>query len=481
MKNKSIWLDVKNKALKQVKKDLVCDALIIGGGITGLSILYQLRKNNVNALLVERNKCGEGITARSTAKITYLQEKQYMNIRKFGSVVKAQTYLQSQIKAIKILKQIIQNENISCDLIKANSYLFTNDIKNKNKLIDEYNFLKASGVKAEFLTASSKFKWAIKVSDTYMFHPVKYVLGLKQILKDYIYENSRLESYQKENGFYKCLVNGHTILAKYLIIATYYPYFIAPLYLPFKSHCETSYIGALKINGFENINAINIDKETISFRYHAIENDNYLIYLCNSLNTSNIKNIEDNFNNLRKKYNFQYIWSNKDIITNDYLPLIGKINKNDDTLLIACGYNTWGMTNGTLAGVIIKDLILKKENQYIDLFRPDRALNLNKVIRFFPDAYSSLKAILKSNARNCNNVNVIYTKINGKDVAIYKDENGKDHIVFNRCSHMKCGIVFNKVEKTWDCLCHGSRYDIDGKCINGPSNYDISFDLEVKK
>ena len=72
--------------------------------------------------------------------------------------------------------------------------------------------------------------------------------------------------------------------------------------------------------------------------------------------------------------------------------------------------------------------------------------------------------------------NSFYTvKINGEKVAIYKDTNGKEHIVYNRCPHMKCGIVFNEVENTWDCLCHGSRFDLDGKCIEGPSNYDISF------
>ena len=104
MKNKSIWLDVKNKALKRVTKDLECDTLVVGGGITGMSTLYQLRKNNVKTLLIERNKCGEGVTARSTAKITYLQEKEYMNIRKFGKVDLAKGYLESQITAVKELK-----------------------------------------------------------------------------------------------------------------------------------------------------------------------------------------------------------------------------------------------------------------------------------------------------------------------------------------------------------------------------------------
>lgn len=475
MKNKSIWLDVKNKALKRVTKDLECDTLVVGGGITGMSTLYQLRKNNVKALLIERNKCGEGVTARSTAKITYLQEKEYMNIRRFGKVDLAKGYLESQITAVKELKRIIDKENITCDLKKSESLLFTNDEENKVKLLEEYNFLKESGVDAEFVENRENFKYAIKVSDTYMFHPVKYVIGLKNILQEYVCENSKLEKISREDGVYKCYVNDHVIKCRHVVIATHYPYFILPLLFPFKNHVETSYVGAVKVREFKNINAINIDDETISYRYHQDDKNNYLIYLTNSMASPNIKSIKGNFENLKKKYNFDYVWSNKDILTNDYLPLIGKLDEDDDGVLLACGYNTWGMTNATLASMILRDIILKRQNKYIELFRPDRLLSWNKVVRFFPDAYGNVKAILKSNKGNVNNSRVIYTKLDGKNVAIYKDENNREHIVLNRCPHMKCGLVFNEVEKTWDCLCHGSRYDIDGKCIEGPSNHDITF------
>ena len=475
MKNKSIWLDVKNKALKRVTKDLECDALVVGGGITGMSTLYQLRKNNVKALLIERNKCGEGVTARSTAKITYLQKKENMNIRRFGKADLAKGYLESQLAAVKELKRIIDKENILCDLKKSESLLFTNDEENKVKLLEEYNFLKESGVAAEFIENGENFKYAIKVSDTYMFHPVKYVIGLKNILQECVYENSKLEKISREDGICKCFVNNHVIKCRHVVIATHYPYFILPLLFPFKNHVETSYVGAVKVREFKNVNAINIDNETISYRYHQDDKNNYLIYLTNSMASPNIKSIKGNFENLKKKYNFDYVWSNKDIITNDYLPLIGKLDEDDNGVLLACGYNTWGMTNATLASMILRDIILKRQNKYIELFRPDRLLSWNKVVRFFPDAYGNVKAILKSNKGNVNNSRVIYTKLDGKNVAIYKDENNREHIVLNRCPHMKCGLVFNEVEKTWDCLCHGSRYDIDGKCIEGPSNHDITF------
>lgn len=166
-----------------------------------------------------------------------------------------------------------------------------------------------------------------------------------------------------------------------------------------------------------------------------------------------------------------------DIMTSDFLPYIGSINK-ENTLLLATGYNTWGMTNGSLAGKIISDIILKKPNKYITLFDPKRALNLGKIINFplilSSNAYAFFKSkLIRQKSWYSNNVK--FKKINGENVAIYIDENQKEHIVYSNCPHLKCGLIFNEVEKTWDCPCHGSRFDIDGKNIEGPSNYNITY------
>ena len=110
--------------------------------------------------------------------------------------------------------------------------------------------------------------------------------------------------------------------------------------MPFKTHVETSYIGAKKINGVKDISAINIDDPCISLRYYHDGNDGYLIYLYQSYSSCDIKSIQKNFDDLNKQYQFDYIWSNKDIITNDYIPFVGRLYKDDDSLLIASGYNT---------------------------------------------------------------------------------------------------------------------------------------------
>ena len=174
----------------------------------------------------------------------------------------------------------------------------------------------------------------------------------------------------------------------------------------------------------------------------------------------------------------QYVWSNHDIITNDYLPYIGCLKSGDTSLLMGTGYNTWGMTNGSLAGKILSDMILEQENKYIPLFDPHRRKNIESIKSIPINIYCSIKPFIQNKLfkkKSWYSKNIYFDKRNGKDVAIYKDENNKEHIVYNKCPHLKCSLIFNETEKTWDCPCHGSRFNIDGECIQGPSNYDIKF------
>ncbi len=476
MKNKSIW-EQPIKYLKPLKKNMDVDVLIIGGGITGLSCLYNLKDSNLKTILVERNACGTGITMKSTAKITFVQEPLITNIRKYHGNKIAVEYLKSQIDAMHTLKNIIVNEGIDCDLKEVKSYVFTCDETSISNLDSCYNFYKNAGQTPEYININSKdinLKNCFKISNTYTFNPTKYINHLKELLNKNIYENSKIENITKENDYYICTIKNIKIKTKHIIIACHYPYFIYPLLLPLKSHIETSFIGARKVSENLNISAISIDKDPHSIRYYNDSKDNYLIYINTTIPSANIKSINKYFQNLETKDHLDYLWSNNDIMTNDYLPFIGSITKNNQ-LLIGTGYNAWGITNGTLAGIILSDIILKKQNSYQQLFSPKRNINLAKIINLPKNLAYNLKSFLNSTKNNVNNQKVIYKKIRGINVAIYTDETGIEHTVINKCPHMKCGLVFNELEKTWDCHCHGSRFDIDGKCIEGPSNYDITF------
>lgn len=478
MKNYSIWLDdIKTNPSPKLNKDIDVDILIIGGGITGLNIAYQLKNLNLKIALVEKNLIGHGITSRTTGKITFLQETIYSDLAKIFNADIAKKYLDSQILAIKTISDIIKNENLDCNLETVDSYLFTNKncdiekIKREKELLERFEIKVNENCK---LPDNSKIKYGISVSNTKVFHPLKYVYALKEICakKIDIYENTKILDI-KEKEVFICKTDNNTIKAKQVVLAFHYPYFIFPYLFPFKTHLEKSYIAAYKEKENNKFSAITSKQPTLSMRYYENGNNIYKLVLKESHNLAFKNNDSNHFKDLNSKA--EYLWSNKDIITSDKLPLIGKIKEN---LYLATGYNTWGMTNSIIASLLIKDLILGNENIYEKLFSPKRAINKNKIISFPINITSNIKSFIGSKInkdKSWYNNNIRFIKKNGKNLAIYTDENKKEHIVYNICPHFKCSLIFNEVEKTWDCPCHGSRFDIDGHSIEGPSNFDITY------
>ena len=478
MKNYSLWLDnIDNDSYPKLDSNLDVDILIIGGGITGISTLYHLINSNLKVCLVERNKIGEGITARTTGKLTYLQGNIYSKIKKMYSFNVARKYYEAQKDGIELVKNIIKNNNIECDFTRQRSFLFASVFKDIDALKQEKELIEKFGEKVSEIKIPLSINnyYAISVSNTYYFHPLKYVKKLAKICYkkgQNIYENTNIIKIEKNNNYYTCYTNEYTIKAKKIVIATHYPYFLKPFLFPLKCSLEKSYISASIIEDKKDISGINLNNRSISFRYY----DKYFLYLNGTHNLCNSFNNKEKFNYLLKdNKDITFYWSNTDIITNDYLPYIGKI---DNDMYLATGYNTWGMTNGSLAGKIISDLILYNNNKYKTLFNPKRNMAIYGKLNIIKDIYSSAKPFIQNkifkNKRYYSN-NVIFKKINGKDIGVYIDKEKKEHIVYNKCPHLKCSLIFNEVEHTWDCPCHASRFDIDGKCITGPSTKDITY------
>lgn len=488
MENKSLWLDgIEEKNIKELNKNIKCDVLIIGGGMTGLNTAYFLSKSKLKVCLVEQGRIGLGVSSRTTGKINYLQETIYSDLEKYYNFDVAKMYLKSQRAAIRKIKSIIKKEKIECDLDKVTSYVFTDDKDEISKIEDEKYILKKMGIKVkeyEKLDIDLKCKYAISVDDTYVFHPVKYMYGLKRVCQRRgikIYENTRVQNIKKVKNGYLCFTDKYEIRTKKVIVASHYPFFLKPYMMPLKVYTEKSYVTASLVDEYKNETMITNNLPCKSIRYHKDDNKNYMIYLSNSHNLCNDINAKKNINSTIReaKYldlNPSYIWTNDDIMTVDKMPYIGRFEKKNNRLLIGTGYNTWGMTNSVLAGMILSDMILKKKNEYEKLFDPLRVNVISDIDSYLTNIGSSMKSFIQNKIvknKKWYPESVSFEIRNGKNVAIYNDGE-KEHIVLSNCPHMGCTLLFNEGEKTWDCPCHASRFDIDGKCIKGPSRYDIS-------
>ena len=488
MENNSLWAKyLNNKKNDEIDEYSNVDVLIIGGGLCGISTAFELKDSNLNVCLIESNKIGSGTTSLTTGKITYLQDKIYSDLISIRGFDTAKKYLESQLFASKLIKNNIDKYKIECDYIKNDSYIFALDEKDKTKIDKEYDFFMKTNINAEIvdnLPINFPCKYALKVSDTAVFNPIKYINSLVDIMKNKvkIYEGIRALEVKKDNNLYVVKTTKNIIKAKYVVVCTHYPFFIVPGLIPFKTHIEKSHVLAAKVNNIEKFNAISIGKEIYSIRYHK-DKDSYLLFASESYKMSNHIDYKKRQEELRlkfKKYfnsDILYEWSIHDLTSNDLLPLIGKIDNNN--LLVATAFNKWGMTNSVLSSKILSDIILGNENEYIDLFKLNRKITIKSTVNFLTDSINISKIYIGTKLnknKSFYNDTVKFVTINGKSYGIYKDKNGKKHKIRNLCPHMKCSLIFNFMDKTWDCPCHGSKFDVDGNVIKGPSVYNIKID-----
>lgn len=471
----SYWTEysLKNR-YPALQKDLNTDILIIGGGITGITTAYYLQNSKYRVCLIEKEEMGKGVTSLTTGKISYLQGLIYHKIQKKKGYSISYQYLNSQLDAIKLIKEIISKENISCQFEKKDAFVFTKSEEDLKDFKEEENFFTRSGIsfqKVSTLPNGFPILYGLKFKNCYDFHPLRYLDGLlSSIKKGDFFEHTMATSIQKKDGKYVVSTNHGTITCSFVVVATHYPFFIFPGLIPFKTTLEKTHLFLAPAPSFP-MQAIESSTPSITMRYYQ----DFFLFGGNSYcpeKEFNIqkksKEIEDYFHE-HFSFPISYKWSIFDIMTFDHLPLIGEIKPQ---FYLATGYNKWGMTNGTIAAKIISDLLLKKENPYRLLFDPKRAFFFSSIPAIFTNAQSFLKTKLFKNQPFYND-KVTFQTENGIPYALYKDKKGI-HKVVNRCPHMKCSLLFNEKEKVWDCPCHGSKYDLDGHVLKGPSTKDIT-------
>ncbi len=429
---KSLWhSETALPSFPALKGNAKTDVLIIGGGMCGLLCAYYLKKSGIDCLLVESDKIALGTSGNTTAKITSLHGAIYGDLVGGLGLEAAQKYFDINEKAIKEYENIAKEVN--CDFKSATAYTYT--VSNKQIIQEEYLALKKLGAAVEFKVQSKlpvSISAMVGLKNQAEFNPLKFIKYIIQDLK--IYENTRILDVDENTAHY----DGGKIRANKIIVATHFPFIDRRGLYFLKLYQHRSYVLALE--NAQNVKGMYVDEADsgLSFRNYGD-----LLLLgggggrtgkpCGSFNELE-RFKEKHYPNAKIKYK----WATQDCMSLDKIALIGEYSKNTPDLLVATGFNKWGMTTSMVAAMLLTDKIRGIKNDCADIFCPSRSILKPQL---FVNAFETLS-----------NFVIPTTK---------------------RCSHLGCALKWNKYEHSWDCSCHGSRFTPDGKLINNPANKDI--------
>lgn len=475
---KSVWSEsCKFRKREALNKDIKTDVLVIGAGIAGILTAYMLKQKGRDVVLIDAAEIASGNTKNTTAKITSQHDLIYSKlISEFGEE-KARQYAKANELAIKKYKEIIEYKRIECDFEEKPAYVYS--LNEVDVLKEEVEAAKNLGIDAEFVQEVNlpfKIKGAVKFNNQAQFNPLKFLRGISNELV--IYENTRALEI-KEN---LVVTSGGNITANNIVVATHYPIMNAPGYYFMKMHQERSYVLALENTSEIDGMYIDLNKEGYSFRTY-----NNLLLLGGISHRTGENEEGGSYDELRKvvkklypKAKEKYYWSAQDCMTIDGIPYIGRYSNETPNIYVATGFNKWGMTSSMVSAMIISDMILEKENDFSEIFSPrrfDLSLSINNIANDLIETAKNFIAqkvyIPSSEIEHIKNGHGGIIEYNGEKVGVYKDKEGKEFFVSTKCTHLGCQLSWNADELTWDCPCHGSRFDYKGRLIGSPATKDL--------
>jgi len=467
---RSIWTDtVEFSERESLSGNITTQVAVIGGGIAGILIAWQLKQRGVDVIVLEEERICGGQTGLTTAKITCQHNLIYDRlIRQFGRE-KARLYAKANLAAVGEYEKLIRKRNIDCDFSRQTSWLFSTEKVEGVK--NEAEAARILGINAEYTTWTGlpfKVKGAVRFEQQAQFHPLKLLKELADELT--IYEHTRVISLEGGERLYRGGANDKkgknaraaktslvtdkgVVTASQVVFACHYPFVNFPGFYFVRLHQERSYVVALEDAHMPEGIYLGVDGDKFSLRKAG---DLTLLGGCSHRTGGNrgggeydvlLEKAQEWFPGSREVMR----WSAQDCMSLDGIPYIGRFADSRPQWYVAAGFNKWGMTSAMVASRIIPDMICGTENVYAPVFSPQR-FNL------------------RASAGNllCN----LCTSSVGlvKGVAAGMNTKGK---VTKRCSHLGCKLEWNADENTWECPCHGSCFADDGTKLEGPAQTGI--------
>ncbi|MDP1835664.1 MAG: FAD-dependent oxidoreductase [Chlamydiales bacterium] len=469
-----------------LKTDESTDVCIVGAGIAGLTCAYTLAKEGKKVILIDSGLVAGGETCRTTAHLTWVLDDRYFELVRLFGKKGARLAGESHAKSIDYIEEIIAEEKIECHFSRLSGYLFTPPEDDKDILSKEYTCLKELDIMP--IEWVEKAPWSnfdtgrcLKFANQAQFHPIEYMKGLADAVVKYggkIYTKTRAKEFKDASPCEITTSEGYKITAPQIIVATNSP-INDRLIMHTKQAAYRSYVIAATIP--EGVCEPGLFWDTLdAYHYVRLSPDGKSIIVGGEDHrTGERKDTQRGFEKLeqwtRERFPIKdvtYRWSGQIIEPVDGLAYTG-LNPWNKNIYIHTGDSGNGITHGTIAGILLPDLILGKKNPWKELYDPSRMI-LKAIDEFAKENLNTACQYMDwvqpgTNEEDIKNGCGAVVRNGMHLVAVYRDTEGKLHSKSAVCPHLKGIVRWNPTEKTWDCPCHGSRFQTDGKVANGPS------------
>ena len=470
------------------------DVVIAGGGISGITTGLLLQKAGKSVLIAEAKTIGFGTTGGTTAHLNTFLDTPYQTIQSNFGDNNARLTAKAVRDALDLIAKNVKEYRIDCGYRDTSAFLFSQDEKQSKELEDIYKATQECGVKctwAKTLPIPIGFQKVLEFPDQATFHPLRYVKALAkefQAAGGILLENCRIQSVDEGTPHVVQSAQGN-FKASHFIYATHIPPGVNLLHFrcaPYRSYAiavkfekKTDYTDSLVYDMYDPYHY---------YRSQEIDGELYFIAGGEDHKTGHEENTNQCFSKLEahvRKYfpvaSITHRWSSQYFEPNDGLPYIGHLPGHPNNMYVCTGYGGNGMIHSGVGALTLSEMIVTGDSEYRELFNPNRVkpvagfTNFVKesadvvgqlIGKFLPGGkLSELADLAPGEAR--------VVKYEGHKLAIYKDEQGKLYPLNSACTHIKCEVAWNNAEKTWDCPCHGSRFNYTGEMLTGPARKDL--------
>lgn len=497
---KSIWQEEIKRFSSFPPHQRHFDVAIVGGGITGVSTAYRLQLEGKRCILLDANNIGFGTTGGTTAHINDFFDTSYDEvIRKFG-LQNAHLLHTAGKEAIQVIEENIAQHQIDCDFQRRDAQLFALNEQQEQILADMVEGSQKVGHQMTYISNISypiPFQKAVAIPNQAQFHPIKYIKALADIFVQnggVIVEDCLCRAHEERDDQVLLQTSQGDLRVGQLVYATHTPPGVNLLH--FTTAPYRSYAIAFSLKGQQYPEELGYDlaEPYHYYRTQIIDDRTLLIGGGEDHKTGHTEDTGACFarleNYCRTHFDVdtvEYSWSSQYFEPADGMPSIGKLPGSSSRIYVATGFRGNGMPFGSLSSAILTDLIVRGESRYENLFNPSRFKPAAGFTNFVKENATVVHDMVadKLSIERIKSLSDIPTgearvvKLEGASYAVYREQDGRVHLLKSTCPHAKCEVRWNKAELSWDCPCHGSRFNINGRLLNAPATIELQrFDTD---